>query len=323
MTTTYRRTILATLLVAPLLTMAQSGPYPNKPVKVLVPFNAGAATDIVARAILERMSRQMGQPFIIDNKPGAGGTIASAIVAHAEPDGYTLLVHSNTFTVLPSTYRNLNYDPINGFVGVAALASVPMVFVTGTGKGVKTLKDMVTAGIAKPNSLNCASAGLGGATHLGSERLRTAGGFDCVHIAFKGSGEAMAEVIAGRVDYYMTPIGMAIPFIKDGKLVPLGVSSLTRSPAMPDVPTTAEAGYPNSDYAVWHGMFASAKTPRAILNRLNEEALKAINSPEIKERFNALVLDPMPMNPDQFAAFLKKDFAVNSELVKAAGIKPN
>ena len=311
------------LSAMPLLALAQTAPWPSKPIRAVVPFAAGAATDIVARAVLEQVSRQLGQPIIIDNKPGAGGTIGSSAVAHAEPDGYTLLVHSNTYTITPATYKNLNYDPVKDMVGVIPLASVPLVLVTSPGKGVRSLADLVKAAKAKPDSLNYASAGTGGATHLGAERLLAAGGISGTHIAYKSSGEALTEVIAGRVDFYFSPIGLALQYMKTDKLVALGVSSTRRASSLPDVPTTIEAGLPNSNYDVWIGMFAPAKTPRAIINRLNEETAKALRSPELREKFNALVMEPMGMAPVEFDAFLKKDFELNAVLVKAAKIEPN
>lgn len=318
------RPLLAIALAgAPLLALSQAAPWPSKPIHAVVPFAAGAATDIVARAVLEQVSRQLGQPIIIDNKPGAGGTIGSAAVAHAEPDGYTIMVHSNSHTVTPATYRNLSYDPAKDVTGVIPLASVPMVLVMAPSKGIRTVSDLVKSAKAKNNSVNYASAGAGGATHLGAERLRMAGGFTGTHIPYKSSGEALTEVMTGRVDYYFSPIGLALPFLKTDKLVALATSSSKRSSALPDVPTTVEAGLPNSEYDVWIGMFAPAKTPRAIVNRLNEETAKALRSPELREKLNTLVMDPMPMTAGEFDAFLKKDFALNAALVKAAGIEPN
>ena len=318
-----RPLIAAVLIGSPWQAHAQTAPWPSKPIRAVVPFAAGAATDIVARAVLEQVSKQIGQPIVIDNKPGAGGTIGTGLVAHAEPDGHTILVHSNSYTVTPSTYRNLNYDAAKDMVGVIPLASVPMVLVTAPSKGVRTLADLVRTAKAKPGSINYASAGTGGATHLGAERLHMAAGYTGTHIPMKSSGEALTEVITGRVDYYFSPIGLATPFLKDNKLVALAISSKTRSSALPDVPTTVEAGLPNSDYEVWIGMFAPAKTPRAIVNRLNEESAKALRSPELRERFKTLVMDPMIMSATEFDDFLKKDFQLNAELVRAARIEPN
>ena len=308
--------------LAPIAALAQATAWPTKPIRAIVPFAAGAATDTVARLVLERLSKQLGQPIIVDNRPGAGGTIGSAAVAHAEPDGYTILVHSNSHTVTPATYKNLNYDAVRDFTGVIPLASVPMVIVTAQ-PGVRSLPDLVREAKAKPDSINYASAGVGGATHLGAERLRLAAGYKATHVPYKGSGEALTEVMAGRVNYYFSPIGLALPHLKTDKLAALAVSSSKRSAALPNVPTSVEAGFPNSQYDVWIGMFVPAKTPRAIVNRLNEETAKAIRSPEVKERLNTLVMDEMIMSVDEFNDFLKQDFQVNAELVKAAGIQPS
>ncbi len=320
----FPRTLLTLgLAVMPLLALSQAPPWPSKPIKAVVPFAAGAATDIVARAVLEQVSKQLGQPIIIDNKPGAGGTIGIGLVAHAEADGYTILVQSNSSAVIPSTYQNLSFDVAKDMVGVTALASVPMVLVTAPGKGVRSLPDFVKMAKVKPGSMNYASAGTGGATHLGAERLNMAAGMKGVHVPYKSSAEALTEVLAGRVDYYFSPIGLAAQHLKADKLVALAVSGKARSSALPDVPTSIEAGLPNSDYEVWIGMFAPARTPRSIVNRLNEETVKALRSPELREKFNTLVMDPMPMSPADFDAFLKKDIQLNAELVKAAGIEPN
>ncbi|MBL8386475.1 MAG: tripartite tricarboxylate transporter substrate binding protein [Burkholderiales bacterium] len=302
---------------------AQQAAWPVRPIKAVVPFAPGAATDTVARTVLERVSRQLGQPIVIENRPGAGGTIGSAQVAQAEPDGYTILVHSNSHTVTEATYRNLSYSPSRDLTGVMPLASVPMVIVTSPQKGVRTLQDLVRNAKARPDSVIYASAGAGGATHLGAERLRISAGFTATHVPYKGSAEALTDVIAGRVDYYFSPIGLAMPHLQNQRLVALAVSSSRRSGALAGVATTVEAGFPNSQYDVWIGMFAPARTPRAILARLNEEAARAVRSSEVRERFAALVMDEMVMGLEEFNSFLAQDFQINAELVKAAGVQPN
>lgn len=311
------------LALAPMFATAQTGGWPTKPIKVVVPFAAGAATDIVARAVLEKVSKQLGQPMVVENKPGAGGTIGASAVAHAEPDGYTLLIHSNSHTVAPATYKNLNYDAARDFVGITPLASVPMVMVTSPEKGVRTLQDFVAYAKANPGKVNYASAGAGGVTHLGAERIRLAGGFQATHIPTKGSNEALTEVMTGRVDFYFSPIGLAVPQINAGKLVPLAVSSAKRFPALPNVPTSTEAGFANSAYEVWIAMFAPAKTPRPVVHRIHEEVVKALNSSELKERYKTLVMDDLIMGVDDFNRFLGQDLRLNAELAKAAGVQPN
>ena len=316
--------IALALVAAPLMSFAQGGaPWPNRPIKAIVPFPAGAATDIVARQVLERVSKQLGQPIVVENKPGAGGTIGEAAVAHAQPDGYTILVHSSSHTLTPWTYKDLPYDGKQDLLGVVPLASVPMVVVTAPDSGIKTINDLVRAAKAKPDSINYSSSGAGGATHLGAERLRIAGGFTATQIPYKGSAEAIREVVAGRVAFHVAPLSLALPLINSGKLVVLATASSQRSGQLPNVPTTVEAGLPESNYDVWIGLFVPAKTPSAIVNRLAEETTKALRSPEVKERYATMAMDEMPMTTTQFDAFLTRDFELNRQLVRVTGIEPN
>jgi tripartite-type tricarboxylate transporter receptor subunit TctC len=318
-----RTSWLAILGLCLAASFAHAQTWPTKPIKAIVPFPPGSGTDTIARPVLAQLSKQLGQPIVVENKPGAGGTIGMAAVASAEPDGYTILVHSNSFTVVPATYTNLAFDPVKGFTGIMPLASLPMVLVVPPASGYKTLNDLVTAAKAKPNSINYASAGAGGATHLGAERFRLAAGFEGTHVPYKGSAEALTDVMTARVDYYFSPVGLALPQIKSGKLVPLAVTSSKRSSGLPDVPTTLEAGLPNSDYNVWIGMWVNAKTPRPIVQKLHEEIVKAIQSPEVQETFKNLVADSMVMSLDQFDAMLKSEVTMNTGLVKAAKVTVN
>ena len=321
MVLTGRSVAAAVIALFALGTQAQS--WPSKPIRVIVPFPPGSGTDTTVRPVLAQMAKQLGHPIVIDNRPGAGGTIGMAAVAQAAPDGYALLVHSNSFTVVPSTYTKLAFDPVRDFVGVMPVASLPMALVVAPGKGYRTLADLIAAGRAKPGSINYASAGTGGATHLGAERFRAAAGFDGVHVPYKGSAEALTDVMTERVDYYFSPVGLALQQIPAGKLAALAVSSSKRSAALPDVPTTLEAGLPESDYNVWVGMMAQAQTPRAIVDRLHDEMVKAIETPEVTEIFKKLVAEPMIMSVDQFGALLAREVGMNAALVKAAKITPN
>jgi tripartite-type tricarboxylate transporter receptor subunit TctC len=316
---------LATLagFVFALATFAAHGQaWPTKPIKAIVPFSAGAATDTLARPVLTQMSKILGQPIIVENKPGAGGTIGMATVAHAEPDGYTILVHSNSFTVVPSTYTKLNFDPVKDLTGVMPIASLPMALVVDPSR-YKTVADLVKAGKEKPGSINYASAGAGGVTHLGAERFRMAAGFEAQHVPYKGSAEALTDVMTDRVDYYFSTIGLALPLIKAGKLGAIAVSSAKRSNALPDVPTTVEAGVPNSTYEVWVGMMVNSKTPRPIVDKLHDALVQAIETPEVKEAFKNLVAEPMMMSVDQFNTMMKNEVSVNAGLVKAAHVEVN
>src|SRR5499427_4807886 len=222
--------------------------WPAKPVRLVVPFTPGSATDIMARTVSEKLSAQLGQPFLIENRPGAGGTIGVGLVAKADPDGYTVLVHSSSYTVTPSTYPNAPYDTLRDLTGVVPLGLLPNVLVISPSKGIHSVKELVAVAKAKPGALNSASIGIGSATHLNAERFRLGAGIDTVNIPFKGSPEALTEIVTGRVDFYFCPVNAVLPLLKDGKLVALAVGSSKRSLALPDLPTTLEAGVPNSDY---------------------------------------------------------------------------
>ncbi|WP_397411952.1 tripartite tricarboxylate transporter substrate binding protein [Polaromonas sp.] len=312
-------TVLAALL--PLVASAQ-GAYPNKPIRVIVPFAAGSTTDIIARAIADKMSQSMGQTLVIDNRGGASGTIGQQAVATAAPDGYTIMVHSSSHTVSPSTFAKLPFDTLGDFAGVTPISSTPNVLVISPSKNIKTLQELLAAARAKPGSMNFASAGQGSATHLNAEKFKLAAKIEATNIPFKGSGEAVTEVMSGRVDYYFSPIAPVIGQIKNGQLVALAVGSPKRASALPLVPTTAEAGVPGSEFNFWIGMMAPSKTPRDIVNRLHDEVVKALATPEVKERFAALGAEAWTMKPEQFDTYLRDEIKSNAVLVKAAGLSP-
>jgi tripartite-type tricarboxylate transporter receptor subunit TctC len=300
--------------------LAQSG-YPNKPIRVIVPFAAGSTTDIIARAIADKMGQSMGQTLVIENKGGASGTIGQAAVATAAPDGYTLMVHSSSHTVSPHTFAKLPFDTVADFAPITPISSTPNVLVIAPAKSIKSLKELLAAARAKPGSMNFASAGQGSATHLNAEKFKLAAKIDAQNISFKGSAEAVTEVAAGRVDYYFSPIAPVIGQIRTGQLVALAVGSPRRAAALPDVPTTAEAGVPGSEFNFWIGMFAPAKTPKEIVDRLQAEVVKALATPEVKERFLALGADAWTLKPEQFDAYVREEIRTNAALVKAAGLE--
>jgi len=317
-----RRSLVIASLLLTSLCPAASQSWPTKPVRVIVPFTAGSAVDIVARAVMEQVSAQIGQPVIVENRGGAGGTLGVGLVAKADPDGHTILVHSSTHAVTATTYANPGYDARKDFAAITALANVPNVLVTAPGK-YKSVKDMLEAGRAKQGSLNYASAGAGSSAHLNAERLLLAAGAKAQHIPFKGGPEALTEVMAGRVDFYFVPLPPARGLIAGKKVDALAVSSATRAKALPSVPTTIEAGYPNSEYNFWMGMFLPVKTPAAIVARLHEETIKALNNPAVIARLDKAGGEPMPMSPAAFDDFVRKEIELNAVLVKAAGIEIN
>jgi len=286
-----------------------------------VPFGAGSTTDIIARAITDKMSQSMGQQLVVENKAGASGTIGQAQVAAAAADGYTVMIHSSSHTVSPHTFAKLPFDTERDFAAVTPISSTPNVLVISPAKGMKSLKDLLTAARAKPGSMNFASAGQGSATHLNAEKFKLAAKIDAQNIPFKGSAEAVTEVVAGRVDYYFSPIAPVIGQIRNGQLLPLAVGSPKRAAALPEVPTTAEAGVPGSEFNFWIGMFVPAKTPKEIVERLQTEVAKALNTPEVKERFVALGADAWTMKPGEFDAYVRDEIKSNAALVKAAGLE--
>jgi tripartite-type tricarboxylate transporter receptor subunit TctC len=310
---------------AALLALAAASPalaqaWPAKPIRVIVPLTAGSATDLIPRIVFEQVSAQIGQPMVVENRVGGGGTIGALAVAKAEPDGTTVLVHSNAHTIAPAVHANLGYDVVKDFSGITPLGNVPNVLVISPGKNIKTIQELVAAARARPGSINYASGGTGTPPHLTAERFRISAGFTGQHIPFKGAPEALTEVLSGRVDYYFSPVAPALPFIRDGKLLPLAVSSTKRSSVLPEVPTTVEAGYANSDFDFYSGMWVPAKTPRDIVARLHQETVKALGSASVQGKLKSLGVELMIMTPDDFDRRVASEVASAAVLAKAAGI---
>lgn len=300
---------------------ALAEPWPAKPIRAIVPFGPGSTIDIIGRIVLEPLSQALGQPIVVENRGGAGGSIGAAAVAKSEPDGYTLLVHASAHSAAPAVYPSLPYDTAGDFAGIAVFGSVPNVTVISPAKGIRSLRDLVAA--AKKGSMSFASAGVGSATHWAVERLRLAAGFNAVHVPFKSGPEALTQVASGEVDFMSIGVPSGMPFLRSGRLIALAVSTPTRSGALPDVPTTLELGYPDSDYIFWNGMLAPAKTPRSIVERLHEETMKLLRQPAMAERLKPQGIEPMPISPAQFDRLIAKEVESNQALVKAAGLKFN
>ncbi len=293
-------------------------PYPNKPIRIVVPFAAGSTTDLIARAIADKMTVGLGQSVVIDNKGGASGTIGQALVAQAPADGYTVMIHSSSHTVSPSTFAKLPFDTATAFAGVTPIANIPNVLVVSPKSAIKSVADLLKTAKAKPGALNYASAGEGSATHLNAEKFKLAGQFFAVHIPYTGSAGAVTDVLAGRVDYYFSPAAPVMGHIKEGTLNALAVGSAKRAAALPTVPTTAESGVSGSEFNFWIGMMVPAKTPRDVVSRLNSEVVKALASPDVRERFSKMGADAWTMSPEAFDGYLKDEIRTNADLVKAA-----
>jgi tripartite-type tricarboxylate transporter receptor subunit TctC len=314
-----RHLFVSLACLAALSASASAQSWPSKPIRAIVPLSAGSAPDIVGRAVLEQVGQQLGQPIVIENRVGGGTTLAIAAVAKAPADGYTLLVTTTSYAVTASTHLNPGYDIRRDLAAITGLASVPNVLVVAPNK-YKTLKDLVDAAKASSGKMNYATVGPGSAAHLNAERFLMAIGAKAQHVPFKGGPEALTEVMAGRIDFYFVPLPPARGLLDAGKIAVLAVSGSTRALALPDVPTTVEAGFPNSDYNFWTGMFAPAGTPRAILDRLNAETVKALAMPAVKQKLANAGGEPMPMTAAEFEGFVRKEIDVNAALVKAAGI---
>ena len=296
--------------------------WPAKPIRAIVAGGAGSVVDVVPRIVFEQLSKQLGQPIVVENRTGAGGTIAVAAVAKADPDGYTILAQSSALAVAPWFHPNLSYDTVRDISGIAPIGSVPNVLVTSPMKGAKTIQAFVAAAKARPGSFNYTSTGVGTATHMSAERFRVSAGIEAVHVPVKSGPEALTEILSGRADFYFCPIGTALPFIREGKLSGLVVSGERRAPELPEVPTTSEAGFANADYILWLGLFAPVRTPRSLVDRLHGETVKAMQAGSVQEKLAILGVTPMSMTPEQFDAHIKDEIASNGLLVKAAGIKP-
>jgi tripartite-type tricarboxylate transporter receptor subunit TctC len=303
----------------PQLAMAQN--WPARPIRAMIPFAPGSSLDIVGRLVLDPLSSQLGQPIVVENRGGAGGTIGTAMVAKAEPDGYSILIQASAHSAAPAAYPNISYDPAADFSAVIPFGTLPNVTVIAPEKGIKSLQELVAK--AKAGSMSYASAGVGSATHWAAERLRVSAGFTGVHVPFRGGPEALTEVMTGRVDFTCMGMSAALPLIREGKLIALAVSTPKRSSALPNVPTTLEAGLADSDYVYWMGMFVPAKTPRDIVGRLYQETQKALRHSNVVEKLGAQGIEPMPMSSAEFDALIKKEIATNLALVKAAGLKFN
>jgi tripartite-type tricarboxylate transporter receptor subunit TctC len=265
------------------------------------------------------VAAKVGQPIIIENRPGGGGAIGVGAVAKAEPDGHTILVHSNALVTAPAI-QSMPYDPVRDFSGITPLGNVPLVLVISPEKNIKTLKEFVAAAKAKPGSVNYAAAGIGTPPHLTMERFRLAAGFEGQVVPFKGAPEALTEILAGRVDVYFSPITPALSFIREGKLLALAVSSSKRASALPFVPTTVEAGFPDSDFDFWIGMVVPKKTSRDLVARIHQVTTEALTDPSVKEKLAKLGVEDMITTPDEFDARIAREAPIAAALAKAAGI---
>jgi len=296
--------------------------WPTRPIRFIVPFAPGGGGDVVGRIIGQRMSDQLGKPLVIDNRAGGGGTLGCELAAKAAPDGYTLLLGNvGPIAVGPALYPKLAYDPVRDFAPVTMIASFPNLLVANPGLPFKTVPELVAYAKSRPGTLNFASAGAGTSTHLAGELFKSVAGIDVVHVPYKGGAAAMTDIIAGQVAYYFGTMPSSMPLAKAGKLRALAVTSLTRSPAAPEVPTIAESGYPKFETAAWYGLMFPTGTPREIVARTNAATMVVLALPDIRERLVHEGSEPLGSTPAQFGAYIKAEIAKWSAVVKAANLK--
>lgn len=324
------KSLLAKLIVMLTISMVGIGnsfaqtAWPNaQTIRFIVPFTPGSGTDVIARLIANKVADSLGTSIFIENKPGAGGTIGAALVAKSAPDGYTFLIQSSGHVVNPFIYSGLPYDTLKDFAAVASLVQLPNVMVTSPNAGYTSVADLIAKAQANPGSKNYASAGNGSATHMNAEKFRIAAKINANHIPYKGTPDAITDTMAGRVDWFFSPIVSALPLIKDGKLQALAVGTSKRSIVLPNVPTTIESGAPNSSYIFWVGIFAPSKTPTKIINRMNAAIIKVMQEPAVVEQLHRLGAESMVMSPEKFDQMVKTEMDSAAILVKESKMVVN
>jgi tripartite-type tricarboxylate transporter receptor subunit TctC len=308
------------MLAAAELVAATIERYPAKPVRVVVPFTAGSAIDIVARTVTQKLTETWHQQVVVDNRGGGGATIGTAMVAKAPADGYTLLIHASAYATAPALYTDLPYHT-RELVEVASIASQPYVLVTGVRSGITTTAALIAAAKASPGKIAYGSSGVGTATHLNGERFRMAAGIDLVHVPYKGGPEATADTITGRIGYWFPPLTLALAFVRDGRLLALAVTSAERAPELPSVPTLNESGAPGTYYMFWSGMWAPARTPVQIVEKLSSDVALALTSPDVRERLSKLALKPLGMPRREFTRFVRSEIEESTRLIRALALK--
>jgi len=310
------------LVIAAAAAHAAAQAYPTKPIRLIVPFAAGGPMDIMSRALGERLTANLGQQVVVDNRGGAGGGIGAEIVARSAADGYTLLTgHIGTHAINVSLYPRLGYDPVKDFSPISLIATLPLGLFVNVSVPAKSVGDLVALAKAKPGQINFASAGSGGPTHMAGEMFKAMAGIDIVHVPYKGNAAALADLIAGRVQMMFSNLLTATPHVKAGKLRAIAISTAKRSPQAPDLPTIAESGVAGYDLTPWYGIFAPAGTPRAIVIKLNREIDGILTAPELKERFRTQGVDLVTSTPEAFAALIRKEIPKWREVVKKSGAR--
>jgi tripartite-type tricarboxylate transporter receptor subunit TctC len=316
-----RLVVLLLLTLGHVLTAVAQEAYPSRPVRFILPFPPGGGTDILGRIIAERLSARLGQPVVIENRGGAGGNVGAEAAARAAPDGYTIVLAAPSLAISPSLYTKLNYDPVKDFAPVSLVATVPNVMITHPSVAAQTLQDFIALARSNPGAMNFGSGGSGTSNHLAGELFNIVTGARLVHVPYKGVNLAMNDVLSGQIHLVVIGIPAAAPHIKAGRLRALALIAPQRAPALPEVPTVAEAGLADFEVTTWYGVLAPAGTPRSIVLRLNAELLRIMHAPETKERLAGMATDPLTSTPEEFAAYLRQEIAKWGDVVRRAGLK--
>ena len=302
-------------------TAARAEGWPARLIKATIPFGAGSAADVVPRLVFDRLAIELGQPIVIENRAGAGGTLGTGMVAKADPDGYSLLANSNALTITPAIFANLPYDVSKDLAAAFMIGSTANVLIVPNARPWKTIQDFIADAKAKPGSISFGSVGIGSAVHISSEKFRLAAGFEATHVPYRGGSEVIADILGGRIDFYFCPLATALPLIREGQVRALVVSTAKRVAELPDLPTPVDIGLKDADSAIWFGVLVPSKTPRDIVEKLHTAADKVLNDPATLENLKKLGIEPMRLQPAEMDDLVKRETAANIELVKAAGIK--
>jgi tripartite-type tricarboxylate transporter receptor subunit TctC len=300
---------------------AHADTWPSRLIRATIPFGAGSATDVVPRVVFDHLSAELGQPIVVENRPGAGGTLGTAMVVKADPDGYSVLAHSSALTIAPAIFPNLTFDAGHDLKGVLMIGSSANVMIIPPSRPWKTVQEFIADAKAKPGSISFGSVGIGSAVHISAEKFRLAAGIEATHVPYRGGAEVIADIIGGRVDFYFCPLATALPLIKAGQVRALLVSTDKRVADLPDVPAPPEIGLKNADSAIWFGVFVPAKTPPDVVERLHAAGVKVLAEPAMQDSLKQLGVEPSPMTPTEIDDLVKRETAVNLDVIKAAGIK--
>jgi tripartite-type tricarboxylate transporter receptor subunit TctC len=310
--------VIASLFVA---ASAQAEDWPSRLIRATIPFGAGSAADVVPRLVFDRLAAELGQPIVIENRAGAGGTLGSAAVAKAAPDGYSILANSSALAIAPAIYPNLTFDPARDLSSVLMIGSSANVMIVPISRPWQSIQDFIADAKARPGSISFGSVGIGSAVHISAEKFRLAAGIEATHVPYRGGAEVIADIIGGRIDFYFCPLATALPLIHAGQVRALLVSTPNRVADLPDVPAPPEAGLKDADSLTWLGVFMPSKTPRDIIEKFHAAGIKVLNDPLMQDSLNKLGVEPMPMTPAQMDDFVARETAANRAVIEAAGIR--